>query len=168
MGCRLKQPVVTPCFDVLEVPVDCVTLREAADRILIWADDDRGRYVCVRDAHGIVQAQDDCQLMSAHNHADMVTPDGVPLVWIGKALGLAVERTCGPELMLEVCKLSIPAGRSHYFYGGREGVAEKLTEELAKQFRPRVSLDVNVPPLRKHHLRLMKMPRNVSATVEQT
>jgi N-acetylglucosaminyldiphosphoundecaprenol N-acetyl-beta-D-mannosaminyltransferase len=117
-------------YDVLGVPVSITTLRRAADTIRDWASDGRGRFVCIRDVHGVMQAMDDPRLMALHRDAAMVTPDGMPLVWIGKRRGLAVERTCGPDLMeMLICDPAYhPLG--HYFYGGKPDIAKALADKF--------------------------------------
>jgi N-acetylglucosaminyldiphosphoundecaprenol N-acetyl-beta-D-mannosaminyltransferase len=65
----------------------------------------------------------------------MVTPDGMPLVWISRMMGFRrVERVYGPDLMLEVCALSVERRYRHFLYGGAPGVAQKLEETLRLRF----------------------------------
>lgn len=117
-------------FDVLGVPVSITSLDAASEAIHRWARDRRGRFVCVRDVHGVMQAQLDPALLQAHRSAAMVTPDGMPLVWIGRRRGLPVSRTCGADLMEGVLAESRRSGLSHYFYGGKAGVAQTLAERF--------------------------------------
>lgn len=121
-------------FDVLGIPVSVTTLDDATARIERWADDNRGRMICIRDVHGVMRAQDDPELMALHQSADMVTPDGMPLVLLGKLKGLKIERTCGPDLMEQVCARSPASGLKHYFYGGQEGIALALAEHMEHRF----------------------------------
>jgi UDP-N-acetyl-D-mannosaminuronic acid transferase (WecB/TagA/CpsF family) len=43
-------------FSILGVPVSVTSLPEATQQILNWGKDRRGRFVCVRDCHGLMQA----------------------------------------------------------------------------------------------------------------
>src|SRR5687768_9971655 len=74
-------------YDVLGVPVSVTTLAMASRTIEHWARDNVGRFVCVRDVHGIMRARDDIELKALHHDAAMVTPDGMPLVWLGRRAG---------------------------------------------------------------------------------
>ena len=57
------------------------------------------------------------------------------MVWYGKILGYeGISRVYGPDFMLRICSESVQNGIRHFFYGGREGVAEKLRDELIKKF----------------------------------
>ena len=74
-------------------------------------------------------------LQRIHNRAGMVTPDGMPLVWVSRLMGRKqVKRVYGPDLMLEVCDASVREGWSHFFYGGAPGVAQQLAESLQQRF----------------------------------
>ena len=74
-------------YDVLGVPMSATTLDSASAAIVRWAEDDKARFVFIRDVHGIMQAKGDEELMRLHQKASMVTPDGMPLVWLGQSAG---------------------------------------------------------------------------------
>src|SRR3546814_11565216 len=62
----------------------------------------RQGYVCVTGVHGVMEAQDDPALRGILNGALLNTPDGMPMVWLGKLAGHGeMERVYGPDLMLE-------------------------------------------------------------------
>ena len=67
--------------------------------------------------------------------ADLVTPDGMPLVWIMRAKGARdQERVYGPTLMLHVLETaareSIPVG----FYGSGPEVVKQLVKKLHMRY----------------------------------
>ncbi len=85
----------------------------------------------------------------AVNGAGLATPDGMPLVWLGKWKSQAqVSRVYGPDLMLALCQLSIEGGYSHYFYGGGAGVPELLAEKLQARFPKLKIAGGHSPPFR--------------------
>ena len=132
-------------FDVLGVPVSVVTPETALNTIVAWASDETGRYVCIRDVHGVMRAQDDAELLDIHRRAAMVTPDGMPLALIGKRRGLPVERTTGPDLMLAA--MARPELR-HYLYGGGSGVAQLLETRLRSLPTDPLIVGLETPPFR--------------------
>ena len=88
-------------------------------------------------------------LRDVHNAADMVTPDGMPLVWLGRLFGHRhVTRVYGPDLLLELCAATAIPGLRHFFYGGGEGVAEILTSRLRERFPALVVAGTCTPPYR--------------------
>jgi len=69
------------------------------------------------------------------NGAFLCTPDGMPMVWMGKIHGHAeMRRVYGPDLMLDVCTWSENNSCRHFFFGGAEGVAEELRDKLTARF----------------------------------
>ena len=135
-------------FDVLGTGVSVITPEGAVATLLAWARDDIGRYVCIRDAHGVMLARRDPELARIHREAAMVTPDGMPLALLGKLRGLPVERTCGPDLMLDMFAASCAGQVKHYLYGGRDGVAQELAARLLQRFPGAAIAGMETPPFR--------------------
>lgn len=115
-------------FDVLGVPIAATDLDEAAKLIIGWKDDPRGRAVGVRDVASLMAMRSDPALKQIANRTVMNLPDGMPLVWIGKRRGFEIARTAGADLMEKLIREGRKTGLKHYFYGGKEGVAEQLAE----------------------------------------
>ncbi len=143
----LLDPV--PTFDVLGVNISALNLAQAQQLILtVRAEAPRG-YICVADVHGVTRASEDPALRAVFNRAWLVTPDGMPFVWIGRRRGhQAMTRVYGPDLMLAVCAAGRAAGLTHYFYGGAPGVAEKLQQRLTERFPGLRVVGTCSPPFR--------------------
>jgi N-acetylglucosaminyldiphosphoundecaprenol N-acetyl-beta-D-mannosaminyltransferase len=89
----------------------------------------------VADANAIIQARADDSLKAVYTRAGMVTPDGMPLVWMCRWFGHAqVSRVYGPDLMRAVMADPEFRARRHYFYGGHEGVADRLAALLSAEY----------------------------------
>lgn len=120
---------------MLGVEVSAINPGMAIQRISEWIDAGHKEYVCVTGVHGVIESQKDSELMSIHNSAGLVTPDGMPLVWCGRFAGARwMQRVYGPDLVLEVCRVSQGKGWRHFFYGAGPGVAEELASNLEKVF----------------------------------
>src|SRR5438876_8356382 len=88
-------------------------------------------YVTIANVHSVSEAQSDCELKHILNNAILTTPDGMPLVWMGRLQGqCSIRRVYGPDLLLNLCEHSRSAGLSHFFFGGKAGVADELAENL--------------------------------------
>lgn len=120
-------------YDVLGIPISVVSLETAAEAIISWKLDPRARIVGVREVASIMALRERPDLLAITRRTAMNIPDGMPLVWIGRLRGLPVGRACGPDLIEKVLLESPRTGLKHFFYGGKEGVAE----ELAAVFRAR-------------------------------
>lgn len=139
---------MTETFDVLGVPVSVTNLAAAEAQLVAWAADRKGRIVTAPDVSNVVRAQDEPELLATHRQASLVVPDGTPLVWIGKLRGKPVERTCGPDLMERVVAGSGRSGLKSYFYGGKDGVAERLKAAFEARFPDARIVGVGTPPFR--------------------
>jgi N-acetylglucosaminyldiphosphoundecaprenol N-acetyl-beta-D-mannosaminyltransferase len=120
--------------NVLGVGVSAVSMQQALDTIADWVEAREPHYVCVSGVHGVMESHRDESLRRIHNAAGLVTPDGMPLAWLGRALGgTHVQRVYGPDLMLACCRDFAARGYRHFFYGGAPGVPERLAARLRER-----------------------------------
>lgn len=107
-------------------------------------------YVCFCEAHLCVRATYEKDIRKFLTDASLVLPDGVAMTAGAKLLGKPVpERLPGPTVMLDVCRYGIGKNFRHYFYGGAEGVGERLIENLSAQFPGLQVAGVYCPPFRE-------------------
>jgi len=126
-----------------------LTLDRARDVVLSTRGQRQLGYVCVCTVHGVSEAQRDPQFRTILNHSLLTTPDGMPLVWLGHWHGhKQVTRVYGPDLMLAACDAGRSVGLRHYFYGGKDGVAEQLRENLTTRFPGLQVVGTFTPPFR--------------------
>ncbi len=118
---------------ILGVQVSAITMDDAVCAIEAWIREATPHYICITGVHGVMESQRDPTLMSIHNRAGLVTPDGMPLVWMSHVLGHArVQRVYGPDLMRTMMAVSARRGLRNYFYGGGPGTAEHLKDVLVQ------------------------------------
>jgi N-acetylglucosaminyldiphosphoundecaprenol N-acetyl-beta-D-mannosaminyltransferase len=135
--------------NILGVGVSAVNMAQTLEIIAGWIAARQQRYVCVSNVHSIMSCQRDPELRAIHNRAGMVTPDGMPLVWLSRQAGYRhVERVYGPDLLLALCKYGLAHGYRHFFYGGAAGVAERLAERLQACFPSLQVAGTFTPPFR--------------------
>ncbi len=115
-----------------------------------WIHNRQQNYICVTGVHGVMECQQDESLRKIHNRAGLVTPDGMPLVWLARRAGFRqVARVYGPDLMLALCRESVESGYRHYFYGGGPKVAETLQARLQGMFSGFNVVGTHTPPYRE-------------------
>lgn len=121
--------------NILGVGVSAINMDLALDTIRGWIERREQHYVTVTGVHGVMESQRDEKIRTIHNQAGMVTPDGMPLVWLSRLMGQShVRRVYGPDLMLAVCQDGLSRGYRHYLYGGAEGVPTLLANKLRERF----------------------------------
>ena len=107
-------------------------------------------YVTVTGVHGVMESQKDEALKNIHNKSFLSTPDGMPMVWMGKYIygHEDMDRVYGPELMDEIFRQTECSGIRHFFYGGAEGVANNLKECLLRKYPESSIVGTFTPPFR--------------------
>jgi N-acetylglucosaminyldiphosphoundecaprenol N-acetyl-beta-D-mannosaminyltransferase len=67
---------------ILGVNVSAINMEDCIATIDGWIRSRNPAYVCVTGVHGVIESQADRELRALHNGAGLVTPDGMPLVWM--------------------------------------------------------------------------------------
>lgn len=138
-----------PRVNVLGVGVSAINMEMALDLIDDWVTHCVQHYVCITPVHSVMDCQRDPDLRRIQNASGMTTPDGMPLVWLSRLHGYRyVDRVYGPDLMLASCQHSVDTGHRHFFYGGAEGVPEKLAVTLRARFPGLQVAGTYSPPFR--------------------
>jgi N-acetylglucosaminyldiphosphoundecaprenol N-acetyl-beta-D-mannosaminyltransferase len=121
-------------FSVLGIRVALVQIPDVIGQMREWIGRrDTCRYIAVTGMHGVMEARHDAKFRQVLADADLVVPDGMPLVWIGRLCGHALRRRVyGPELMLAFCREALQTGSRHFLFGGEAGVAARLAESLSE------------------------------------
>ncbi len=115
--------------------INLLTLEQTAQSIESLIVSGGKHYLCVCNVHTVMTGVDDKKFQQINNNATLAVPDGMPLVWAARLLGFDQrERVYGPDLLLTVCERSVEKGYSHFFYGGGQGVPERLAENLSSRF----------------------------------
>lgn len=115
--------------------VDVTNYQHAASCIIKWAKLEQSRYVCVASVNNVMEAHDDDVFAEIMNSADLVTPDGMPLVWGLRLLGASdATRVYGPDLTPVVLTKAndheIPVG----FYGGSPDVLDAFVDRVREEW----------------------------------
>lgn len=104
---------------ILTMRVDLTSHDHAVGYLLGLAKEATGRYVCVANVHMCMEAFDDPVFRSKVNNADLVVPDGRPLVWGLRMLGhRAARQVRGADLLLNLCGKAEEQGIPIGLYGG--------------------------------------------------
>jgi N-acetylglucosaminyldiphosphoundecaprenol N-acetyl-beta-D-mannosaminyltransferase len=91
--------IATGTYSLLGVRVNAVQIPDTIARMEEWiVRREASRFVAVTDMHSVMEAQHDRGFKNVLLGADLVVPDGFPLVWIGRRKGFRLQsRVCGPE-----------------------------------------------------------------------
>lgn len=135
--------------NVLGVGVNALNLPLATRVVIDAARRGEKGYVTVTGVHGVMEAQRNPDFKRILNRSFLTTPDGMPMTWVGRAQGFSeMNRVYGPDLMTEVFRHTADGTVRHFFYGGKEGVAERLQQKMQSAFPGVTVCGTYCPPFR--------------------
>jgi N-acetylglucosaminyldiphosphoundecaprenol N-acetyl-beta-D-mannosaminyltransferase len=138
-----------PSVDVLGTRVDATSYEDAAGRIVEWAREGRSASVCAAAVNNVMEAYDDPRFQGVMRRADLVTPDGMPLVWALRLLGVrTASRVAGTDLVPRVLRLAAASGTPVGFFGGTSEVLADLRSWAETLFPNLVVSFAHDPPFR--------------------
>lgn len=143
-----KSRANVPRVNVLGVGISVLNLETACSLMADAIRERRKGYICVTGVHGVSEAQEDSDFRRILNEAFLCTPDGMPMVWLGKWNNREMDRVYGPDLMELALERGIPLGWRHFFYGGAPGVTQELKEKVEQRFRGAQIVGMYTPPFR--------------------
>jgi len=137
------------CANVLGVPVDALDLDGTITRIAELLQARKKGYVCAASVHGVLESREDAYVARAFADASIVIPDGRPMVWVARMQGKrTIRQVTGPDLMLTIMSRPEFAQCSHFFYGGKPGVARDLAAVWTHKFPATRVAGTYTPPFR--------------------
>lgn len=120
---------------ILNMRVDATTYEGAVERVIGWAAQRESRYVCCANVHSVMESFDSPQFRRCMNSADLVTSDGMPLVWALRSLGVSTAtRVYGPDLVPALLRATDRAGLRIGFYGGTPDTLSTLLRLTERQY----------------------------------
>jgi N-acetylglucosaminyldiphosphoundecaprenol N-acetyl-beta-D-mannosaminyltransferase len=120
---------------ILGVQVSPTSYGAATAQIRIWAQIGESYYICIANVHVLMEAHDSNAYMKVLNQADLLTPDGMPLVWMLRLKGVKGQtRVYGPTLMLHVLEMAVKEQIPVGFYGADQQTLENLGLRMHERF----------------------------------
>lgn len=132
-------------FVACGVPIDAVPLDDAVSAL---AGRQLRGAVHLCNAYTLSLATKDSALRSVLNAECLNLPDGMPLIWIAKRLGLRnmTRRVYGPDLMEMTLERGQAVGLQHFLYGSTPDVLERLQASIASRWPEAIVVGAESPP----------------------
>lgn len=118
-------------------------------RILELARKKQSSYICVANVHMTIEAHWDKEFAKVVNNANLVTPDGMPLVKAMHLLyGVKQDRVAGMDFLPDLLQEAEKIGLSVFFYGGTQQMLDKTQEYVKKHYPTLEHQHYYSPPFR--------------------
>jgi len=120
--------------DILGIPVDKITRKEALDRLLSFIESRKFHLVVTINSENGTKAIEKKEFLDVIRKADLVVPDGIGIIYASRILGDRLpERVPGIDLTYDLLKVCAKKGFGVVLVGGKEGVADKAKKNLIKE-----------------------------------
>jgi N-acetylglucosaminyldiphosphoundecaprenol N-acetyl-beta-D-mannosaminyltransferase len=124
-----------PTQQILNVPIAALTFAEQMQVILDWASSRQSKMVCVANVHMLMEAHWRPKFARVLADADLRTPDGMPLVWMMKLLGVGkAERVAGMDIFQSLCQKAQKNDLSVFFVGSEPEILDEMRDRLHREF----------------------------------
>src|SRR5919106_1003646 len=130
---------------LLGLPIDAVDLAGAERRIRAAAAARSPCFMSTPNVNFLIACRSDDAFRNALLHSDLSVADGMPLVWLGRLIGIPIrERVAGANLF-EALRGGAGRPLAVYFFGGSHGVAEAAARRLGGEGRGLVCVGYESP-----------------------
>lgn len=124
-----------PRKPVIGSSVTALRLDEQIQTMLAWAQQRESKSVCVANVHMLMEAHWNPDFAGILHQSDLVTPDGMPLVWMLRRLGATQQdRVAGMDILLKACTLAQFCNVGVYFVGSQAEILNRMRERLEQEF----------------------------------
>lgn len=126
----------TKKVNILGVKVDMIDIAGAADRIMGFFNEERLHTVFTPNSEIIMAAYRDPEFCKMLNSADLLTADGIGVVYASKMLKRPInERAAGYDIARRVLEKLNYTDHKLFLFGGKPGVAEEAAANLRKEYK---------------------------------
>ena len=155
----------------MNIAIDDVAFTEAAEQIRAFAGAEGMHLVITPNADHIVKAEADAEFRGLFETADLIVPDGMPLLWIADSLGCPLlERVTGADLLPEVCRIAAEDRRRIYLLATDEKTITAAVGQIRKVYPGIPAVDGYAPSMSfaedaEESARILKKVRDFGADI---
>ena len=131
---------------LLGTAIDIVTMSNTLDLIGSFIKDGKCHQIATANTDFLVKALHDPELRTVLSHCDLVVPDGMPLLWASRLMGIPMpERVTGADLVPRLGELSAAKGWRLFLLGGTPDASRQAELSLRRRY-PRVNIAGRMAP----------------------
>ena len=136
-----------PTQNLIGTPVCTLSFDEQIGLMISWAKNYQSKVVCVSNVHMLIEAWQNSHFADVLHKADLVTPDGMPLVWMLKLLGAKrSQRVAGMDIFRAVCEQAVTTKISIFLLGSKPDVLDQICQRLQEEYPMLKVAGVESPP----------------------
>ena len=119
-------------YCMLGIPVDDIRMPSTVERIEAAIANKRPFLLSTPNLNFLINSQSDASFRETLVFSDLCPPDGMPLIWIGRLIGIPLgERVAGADILEALqSKRSAERPPKLFLFGGAEGIAGKAAQAI--------------------------------------
>ena len=118
-------------YCMLGIPVDDIRMPSTEERIEAAIAEKRPFLLSTPNLNFLINSQSDANFRETLVFSDLCPPDGMPLLWIGRLIGIPLrERVAGADILEASVQAKRPAASKLCLFGGAEGIAAKAAQAI--------------------------------------
>jgi len=115
---------------LLGLPFDAVDMPGVVNQLRQAAQERRPFLLSTPNLNWIVACLADKEFRDSVTRSDLIIPDGMPLVWVARLLGIPIRKRIAGSDVFEALKSDALEPISVFFFGGQKGVADAACQRL--------------------------------------
>lgn len=120
---------------IFGVKINNISFNEAVEEIEKYLKGNNLKVIYTPNPEIVMGAKDDEDLKALLNNGDMITADGIGLIYASKIKGKPLkERVTGYDLSLKLLEIGNNNSYNIYLLGGKEGIAKKAGENIKNDY----------------------------------
>ena len=146
---KIENPAELRRVRVVSLFPNVVTTNSIIEKIHQLVKAKNGGYVCFSTVHMVMESHDNSEYAAKVNGANLIVPDGMPLVWMQKWQGAKdANRVRANDLMIQLCAYAEKKDLTVGFYGGKQTVIDAILKRAEKDFPALKIVYAVSPPFR--------------------
>jgi len=123
--------------NILGIDIHKVNMEETLKRIELFIKErKKSCSVFTPNVNMITRSIKDEKLKHSLIKADLLVPDGMPLIWVSKILNTPLEEKVeGTDIFFNFCRIASSKNYRIFLMGAKEGIAQKAAIRLKKKFK---------------------------------
>ena len=132
----MHMAITPPSQSVIGSPVTALPFEAQINLMVEWAAHRLSKVVCVANVHMIMEAKTRSEFANVLADADLVTPDGMPLVWLMNltAANRRQDRVAGMDILMALCQQAEVKKISIFFLGSESAILDRMRKRLNQDF----------------------------------
>lgn len=115
---------------ILGIPIDATEMNGVLARIHTAATTAKPLWISTPNLDFLASSRSDPEFRESLLMSDLCVPDGMPIVWISRLLGIPIKRRITGADIFTMLKMRMAPRLTTFLFGGAEGIAEQASQRI--------------------------------------